>query len=358
MNTAVVNATYYDGKISKPYDAQVSADGEHAVIVRYGDQYAQTQHYTYKDMTLIGALGDIQPVIELKNDARLDFHQPLPEWFNLEAKSRWNSVWKLERSPSLILFSVVFVVAFAFILIKWGIPVASHVVANQLPETAMKSWGDQAEKYVLEMTEPSKLSQARQQQLLQKYQHLVAEQRPAKLIFRGGGSIGANALAIPNNTIIVTDELVKMAKDDYELIGVLAHEQGHLVQRHSLQQSLSGLGISIILLMITGDGSDILTSLPVAAVGASYSRDFESEADLYALKTMSQQNIPTAHFANFLQRMEDEERKDNAKHDQAESKQSKAETKDKKSWTDFFESHPATKARIDAVRNYQAHQHQ
>ncbi len=53
---------------------------------------------------------------------------------------------------------MIFVVAFAFILIKWGIPVASHVVANQLPETAMKSWGDQAEKYVLEMTEPTKLS--------------------------------------------------------------------------------------------------------------------------------------------------------------------------------------------------------
>ncbi len=92
------------------------------------------------------------------------------------------------------------------------------------------------------------------------------------MIFRGGGSIGANALAIPNNTIIVTDELVKFAKDDYELIGVLAHEQGHLVQRHSLQQSLSGLGISIILLMITGDGSDILTSLPVAAVGQLLTR--------------------------------------------------------------------------------------
>ena len=189
--------------------------------------------------------------------------------------------------------------------------------------------------------------------LKQEYQQLVAENRPAKLLFRGGGSIGANALAIPNNTIIVTDELVKLAKNDYELIGVLAHEQGHLVQRHSLQQSLSGLGISIILLMITGDGSDILTSLPVAAVGASYSRDFESEADLYALKQLSKHQIPTAHFANFLQRMEDE-----ADGETAKEKDAKDETvKDQRSWTDFFESHPATKARIDAVRNYQSHQH-
>ena len=353
MKTSVVNATYYDGKVSKPFVAQISADGEHAVIVRYGQDLEQTQHYTYQDMTLIGALGDIQPVIELKDDARLEFHQPLPEWFNLDVKSRWHSIWKLERSPSLIIFSVIFVVAFAFVLIKWGIPVASHVVANQLPETALKSWGDQAEKYIIDMTEPTKLPQARQDKLKQEYQQLVAENRPAKLLFRGGGSIGANALAIPNNTIIVTDELVKLAKNDYELIGVLAHEQGHLVQRHSLQQSLSGLGISIILLMITGDGSDILTSLPVAAVGASYSRDFESEADLYALKQLSKHQIPTAHFANFLQRMEDE-----ADGETAKEKDAKDETvKDQRSWTDFFESHPATKARIDAVRNYQSHQH-
>ncbi len=356
MNNSVVNVTYYDGKISKPYKAQISPDGEQSIIVRYGDHLELVQHYTYQDMTLIGALGHIQPVIELKGDARLDFHEPLPNWFNLHEKGRWHSIWKLERSPSLILFSVIFVVGFAFALVKWGIPAAAHVVANQLPATALNSWGDQAEKYIFEMTEPSELPKARQEVLLKKYQQLVAEDHPAKVLFRGGGHIGANALAIPNNTIIVTDELVEMAKDDYELIGVLAHEQGHLVQRHSLQQSLSGLGISIILLMITGDGSDILTSLPVAAVGASYSRDFESEADLYALKMMSKQNIPTIHFANFLQRMEDEEQKEI----QVEVGKEKGETKsdpDKKSWTDFFQSHPATKARIEAVRNYQSHQH-
>ena len=83
--------------------------------------------------------------------------------------------------------------------------------------------------------------------------------------------IGANALAIPNNTIIVTDELVELAKNDDEIIGVLAHEQGHLVQRHSLQQALSSLGFSVILLAITGDSSDLVTTLPAALIGAKYS---------------------------------------------------------------------------------------
>ena len=46
MKTLVVNATYYDGKISKPYDAQICPNGEHAIIVRYGDNFELVQHYT------------------------------------------------------------------------------------------------------------------------------------------------------------------------------------------------------------------------------------------------------------------------------------------------------------------------
>ncbi len=49
---------------------------------------------------------------------------------------------------------------------------------------------------------------------------------------------------------------------------------------------------------------------------------------------------------------------DEADGETAKEKSAKDETaKDQRSWTDFFESHPATKARIDAVRNYQSHQH-
>ena len=48
--------------------------------------------------------------------------------------------------------------------------------------------------------------------------------------------MGLNAAALPNNTIIVTDELVKLNGADEEVLAVLAHEQGHLVQKHSMQK--------------------------------------------------------------------------------------------------------------------------
>ncbi len=93
---------------------------------------------------------------------------------------------------------------------------------------------------------------------------------------------------------------------------------------------------SASMLMITGDSSDLLTALPAALIGAGYSRDFESEAGLYALNSMQQHHIQTIHYANFLQRL-------------AGKKVSK-----ERAWQDFFSSHPATYERIEAVKRFHA----
>lgn len=348
MQTSNVEVIFYDGFSSKPYQAKVYAIDEQSVLVRYGERFELERCYLYEDMTLIGALGKIHPIIELKDDARLEFPEALPEWFQLNSKKTYHSIWKLEKSPSLILFSAIFVAALIFATVKWGVPTAAYYVAKHLPADTLKVIGDEAEQYVVSATGETTLSDTRQKKIIDQYNKVVANGKPAKIIFRAGKSIGANALAIPNNTIILTDELVELAKNDDEIIGVLAHEQGHLIQKHSLQQTLSSLGFSVILIAITGDGSDLVTTVPVALIGAKYSRDFESEADLYALNTMHQHQIPTVHFANFLQRLED---------DNAEEKSSKdKKDADGASVFDFLQSHPATKARIQAVKDFDVQQ--
>lgn len=357
MNTSNVDVIFYDGLSSKPHHAQVHAVDEHTVLVRYGDELELERRYLYADMTLIGALGKINPVIELKDEARLEFKDVLPEWFQLGAKKTYHSIWKLEKSPSLILFSVIFVAALIFATVKWGVPTASYYVAKNLPEDTLKTIGDEAEEYIVSITGESTLSTARQKQILERYNSIIADTKPAKVIFRAGKRIGANALAIPNNTIILTDELVKLAKNDDEIVGVLAHEQGHLTQKHSLQQTLSSLGFSVILIAITGDGSDLVTTVPAALIGAKYSRDFESEADAYALNTMHQHQIPTVHFANFLQRLEDSANTETSEDEASKNEKSNSEgQEDGSSVLDFLQSHPATSERIQAVKDFESKQ--
>ena len=336
MAAQVVDVVFYDGVVSKPWPAKISPIDAQSVLICYGENLQQQRRYHYQDMMLVGALGKIQPVIELNDDARIEFSQALPEWFQLRNKQLQHSIWKLERTPSLIVFSLFFVMLMVFATVQWGIPSASKYVAFQLPANTLNQIGDEAERYILDMTAPSQLPTARQQKILKDYRKLIAGDTPAKVLFRQGNRLGANALAIPNNTIILTDELVELAQNDQEIFGVLAHEQGHLAERHSLQQALSSLGFSIILLAITGDGTDLVSTLPVALVGASYSRNFESEADHYALNIMHAQGIPTIHFAHFLERLAQDIGEDT-----------------RKSPLDFLQSHPATQKRIQAVKDFE-----
>lgn len=333
LSTSVI---FYDGVVSKPRQAQISPFDHNSVQVRYEEDGESIRQYQYQDMILIGALGELKPVIELPDDARIEFSDELPDWFELGNKKLHHSIWKLERSPTLILCSVLFMVAFAFGVVKWGIPQAAHIVAYQLPEQSLTQLGNEAERYVLDWTTPSQLPKSRQQQIQKEYLAYVAEGQPAQLVFRGGGQIGANALALPNHTIILTDELVQLAKNDQEIIGVLAHEQGHLIKRHSLQQALSSLGLSVLYVAITGDSSDLFTTMPLALAGANYSRNFEAEADQYALQTMHRHQIQVIHFANFLQRLGDED-----------------ESQDQNSPFKFLSTHPATPERIKAVKAFE-----
>jgi Zn-dependent protease with chaperone function len=325
-----VDVIFYDGVISRPQLAQLLPMGEQGVEVR-----AEKQHfYTYQEMTLIGALGQIKPVIELPNEARIEFQdKELPEWLNLQHKKINHQLWRFERSPVLIALSLVLVIAVMFGVSKYGVPYASKQLAYHLPADSLNTIGQQVEQQLNEMTGSSTLPLQRQQQIRQLYVQHVGGNHPAKIVFRQGKALQANALALPNHTIILTDELVKMTKDDRELIAVLAHEQGHLVQRHSLQQAISAIGMTVFITWMTGDVSDLVSNVPYTLLSLSYSRDFERQADLYALNTLQQQHIPVHYFADFLKRMQ----KEDGEVDQSFEK---------------ISTHPATQQRIDMVEKF------
>lgn len=111
--------------------------------------------------------------------------------------------------------------------------------------------------------------------------------------------MGMNAAAIPNNTIIVTDELVKISGTDEEVLAVLAHEQGHLVQKHSMQKVISNLGVAGLFALVTGDLNDVVTVSVVVLTDAGYSQAIELDADDYAMQHWHQQQISSIHLSNF-----------------------------------------------------------
>jgi predicted Zn-dependent protease len=128
------------------------------------------------------------------------------------------------------------------------------------------------------------------------------------LNFRKGGAIGPNAFALPDGTLIITDELVDLSDGDTEmLIGVLAHEIGHVELEHSLRQIYRAAGMAGLIMLIAGDVGDSVEDLLVQGGGLlalSYSRDAEAAADRHSVELMQKAGYDPTAIARFFEIIE------------------------------------------------------
>jgi len=97
-----------------------------------------------------------------------------------------------------------------------------------------------------------------------------------------------NAFATPGGYVYVYTGLLLAADNEAELAGVMAHETGHVVARHSARQMVDAYGIEAITNLALGKNPGLLGSL-VAAVGGkgfmlANSRSDETEADEYGAR--------------------------------------------------------------------------
>lgn len=108
-----------------------------------------------------------------------------------------------------------------------------------------------------------------------------------------------NAFALPGGQVFITLGLLNKLQTEAQLAGVLSHEMGHVIERHTAQQmAKSQLGQMLVLAVGTGasdprNPSTLYSPMVLASVvnhmfQLHYSREDESEADLWGLKLMSQ----------------------------------------------------------------------
>ena len=108
-----------------------------------------------------------------------------------------------------------------------------------------------------------------------------------------------NAFALPGGQVFITLGLLNRLETEAQLAGVLAHETGHVIERHSAQQMAKGQ-LGQILVLATGigvsDPSHPSRAQEAAAVATvvnqmtqlRYSRKDELEADQWGLRLMTE----------------------------------------------------------------------
>lgn len=114
--------------------------------------------------------------------------------------------------------------------------------------------------------------------------HLLAD---AKMI---------NAFALPGGQVFITRGLYNKLRDEAELAGVLAHETGHVVERHSAQHVEKGqLGQTLVTAVAVGASDQqhgysaaMLANMVNQLTQLKFSREDESEADHQGLRYMAQ----------------------------------------------------------------------
>ncbi|QRV24966.1 M48 family metallopeptidase [Marinomonas foliarum] len=265
----------------------------------------------------------------------------------------------LEKNLSLVILSTFIIAGAVFISFKWGLPAVSHAIAEALPNSVNQSLSSHALQFLdKSILEPSKLPKLKQQDIRQSFDRNIAPLYQSSdtpkftLHFRHWPSDTknsiANALALPDGNIIVTDRLVELAQNSNEINIVLLHEMGHIVERHTLKRVIEGGIITVTSVLIFGDMSsisDLGVGVGSLLISNAYSREYESKADLFAYQLALKAKIPPSSLGDILTRME------NDTHDDVNQTNKNTATK---KVLGILSTHPNREQRTIMGKHYQA----
>lgn len=187
-------------------------------------------------------------------------------------------------------------------------------IASHMPSSIEKEMGKEVlERYAQSHQLENTSSKARRVQKLGNKLVENLKLRNYDFNFYVEPSKEVNAFATPGGNIVVLTELIRKANDD-ELACILAHEIGHVVQRHSLKSALRNAGLFVTLQVLTARSSqaaaDVLGGL-IQVEGLRFDREQEKEADLTGVKLAWESGFSPAALVDFMHKLEKESSENN-----------------------------------------------
>ncbi|MCX7729074.1 MAG: M48 family metallopeptidase [Bacteroidia bacterium] len=207
----------------------------------------------------------------------------------------------------------VFIIVFTLILASviyftftYGTNFLSSVIADIIPTEVQQQIGENTLKSMdAQSFEKTALPTHVQKRIMSEFYKITQQDSTqVKLLFRNAPY--PNAFALPGNFIVILDSLVKLSNDSthyYDILGVLSHEAGHLHYKHSLRLIIKAGLTGVIIGYVIGDFSSFLATVTHQLLSLSYSRQFEEEADDYAIQILRQNKISTLPLANILEKL-------------------------------------------------------
>jgi predicted Zn-dependent protease len=148
-----------------------------------------------------------------------------------------------------------------------------------------------------------------------------------------------NAFAVPGGYIYINRGLIERTTSYAELAGVLAHEIGHVEERHGMEQmekmQTANLGLNVAYVLLGRAPSTVeraAIQVGGGAIFARYSREAENEADRVAVPLMLSARVNPNGLVTMFQKLMAEQ----------QTQPSRVAT--------WFSTHPTTQDRVEETR--------
>ncbi len=144
-------------------------------------------------------------------------------------------------------------------------------------------------------------------------QKLVAESGRTSIDyhFKVVDSADVNAFALPGGWIYVNRGLIEAADQENELAGVLAHEIGHVVGRHSAEQvkklQVTSIGLGVLDAILgrgtSGQIAGLAGQFVASGIFMKYGRDAEREADRLGVQNLYDAGFDPRGMVTFFEKL-------------------------------------------------------
>jgi Zn-dependent protease with chaperone function len=304
------NAHYFDGHSARLHPVQLQVDAGMLLIAGA----AITRAYELGKLKLAEPFLHAPAVLYLPDGARCEVDDPQAK-ADLAAALHFQPsfVMRWQRRWYAALAALVLLLAFGGFVWFVAIPLAAEKIAETIPASLDEKIGASTLRGLeAKAFKPSRLSEQR----IAGLQAVLAEVSPAaarhpmRLLVRDAPLLGPNALALPDGTIVITDQMVRGVDDDPDfsaeqkhaaLAGVLAHEVGHVQRRHSVRVLARSSLTAAASATLFGDFSAVAAGVPALLANLHYSRAMETEADSYAIATLQSKGWSTEPLAELFE---------------------------------------------------------
>lgn len=313
-----IPAHYFDGRSARLHHVMLTAAGGRVSL--HGDA---SRSYAAASTRLAEPFAHAPAVLYFEDGSHAEVHDSAMHPLLAAAlgyRKSWVVRWQDHTVAAVAgLVLLVLLIASSW---HWGIPAAAERLSREIPASADQALGRNALALMQQqgLLQSSRLSTERLQQLQAVFDRVQpAQPRIAlRLLVQSAPQLGPNALAFPDGSIVLTDEMVQAvnpkgndltAEAVQALAGVLAHEVGHIEMRHSVRTLTRSSLTAALSATLFGDFSAVAAGLPALLANMEYSRDMETAADGYAVQTLQRHRISTLPLAILFDQLDEKKEK-------------------------------------------------